>query len=100
METIKGTVEAILGDLKARGAGGAAEDLVKGAFSRKELAHIRIKPCPRGRLDVIVDSSAWLYYFNLKKEALTARIASRLPGIKTVSFVIGEVRAGRKKSGN
>jgi hypothetical protein len=96
MEPIKGAVEQLLAGLKARGPAPDAEEIILSAFSKKELAHIRVSPARQGRVRIVVDSSAWLYHFNLKKKELAGKICAGLPGTKEVSFVIGEVGEKRK----
>jgi hypothetical protein len=98
MEPIKGAVESLLANLKSRCVRGAgAKEIVCAAFSKKEQAHMRVISCQRGKLRIAVDSSTWLYYFNLKKKALTEQIAAGLPEVKELVFVIGETGAERKK---
>lgn len=98
MENIKGTVESLLETLKSRVVrGGGVEEIVLGVFSKKEQEHICVRPARRGMVRIAVDSSTWLYYFNLKKKELTEKIAASLPEVKDLSFVIGDVSAKVKK---
>jgi hypothetical protein len=92
MESIKGTVESLIASLKTRGKGGGREEIIRGAFSQKELQHLRVLPSRvPARVRIAVDSSAWLYYFNLRKKALTGKIAERMPEVKEIVFIIGTV---------
>ncbi len=98
MEQIKGTVESLLKGLKARAAVGDAGDVLAGMLTKKELAHLRVQPSRGGKLRIAVDSSAWLYYFNLRRKQLLEKISSSLPGIKEISFFIGDVEPGKKRA--
>lgn len=101
METIKGTVDALLENLKSRVVrGGGVEEIILGAFSKKEREHIRVIPCRGGRVKIAVDSSTWLYYFNLRKKELFQKIVAHFPEAKEISFIIGEIgEIGKRISG-
>jgi hypothetical protein len=68
------------------------EILAKKAFSRKELEHCRARTLKSGVLYIDVDSSTWLYYFNLhKKDALT-KIAGQNGQVKDLKFRLGQIQ--------
>lgn len=90
MEPIRGAVESLLAGLKARAKEGDPEQAVAESFSEEERRHVRFASLEKGRLRLAVDSSAWLYSFNLKRRALTASLAKKVPAIKEISFFIGK----------
>jgi hypothetical protein len=92
MEQIKGAVESLLESLKTRGNSRDRGEIIRGAFSAKELRHLRVMPSRLpARVRIAVDSSTWLYYFNLRKKTLTEKIAESMPEVKEIVFVIGTV---------
>jgi hypothetical protein len=97
MEQIKETVATVVAGLKSRGCRGeGAEESISGAFSKKEQEHIRVEPCRAGKALIAVDSSTWLYYFNLKKKELLEKIAAAMPEVKEIVFIIGNINSGKK----
>jgi hypothetical protein len=98
MEPIKETVESLLAGLKSRACrNGGVEEIISGVFSKKELAHIRVMPSRAGRVRIAVDSSSWLYYFNLQKRELTEKITAQMAEVKEIVFVIGEIKPKKGK---
>jgi hypothetical protein len=96
MEQIKGTVEALLAQLKEKNRKnefpkGSPEELLKQVFSRKEQQHIRFWYFRGGNLGIQVESSSWMYYFNIKKEKLLASVRKVSPSVKDIRFSIGEI---------
>lgn len=93
MESIKDTVASVMQGLaEKKGAGaGFPEDAVKKVLTKKELTHIKVKYFKKGVLGIDVDSSVWLYALNLKKEALTKKLAAIESAIKDIRFRLGEV---------
>ena len=95
MEQIKGTVEALLAQLKEKSqksefSKGGPEALLKKVFTKKELAHINFGYFRNGTLGIKVESSSWLYYFNIKKEDLLGRVRRQSSTVKDMRFSIGE----------
>lgn len=64
---------------------------LKKALTKKELQHIKVKYFNKGTLGLSVDSSAWLYVLSLKKEELLRKLKKENPGLKNISFRIGEI---------
>ncbi|MGE5307923.1 MAG: DciA family protein [Deltaproteobacteria bacterium] len=90
VERISSPLETLMQRLK----GGAKdpEQALRDALTEKEAPHARFCSMNKGVLRMAVDSSAWLYYFNLRKGQLTAKIAERLPELTKLVFIIGEIR--------
>jgi hypothetical protein len=95
VEPIKGAVESLLAGLKSRVLAEEPEQALKSVLTGKELVHVRIRSLSKGVLRLSIDSSAWLYYFNLRRKRLTEALSARIPEIKELSFVIGEMRPRR-----
>lgn len=97
METIKSTVINVIQELVSKKETGAQQAdlqlLLKKALTKKELKHIKFNYFKKGVLGIRVDSSAWLYSLNLKKEKLQALLNNN-PGVqvKNIRFNIGEIR--------
>ena len=103
MEPIKQTITSILQDLrekKEKASFENPEDLLKKGLARKELSHVKFSSFAKGVLRLKVDSSTWLYYLNLRKDALITRFSEDLPGIKNISFSIGSPAQKSKKHCN
>ena len=97
MEPIKNSVLSLLSDLKAKRKNPVFPDpegLLKNAFAKKELGHIKFDSVKNGILYITVDSSVWIYYLNMQKKRILTRLAARSTGIKDIRFKIGEVGAG------
>ncbi len=77
MEAIKETLEVLLKDLKVRKERVSTispEFLAKKVFSRKESEHAQAGFLKNGIFYIKVDSSTWLYYFNLHKKELLEKL--------------------------
>jgi len=100
METIKQTLEVVFKDLQARKEKAAEvtpDFLAKKVFSRKELEHCQTGFLKNGILQIKVDSSTWLYYFNLHKKEALEKLSGQNSQIKDLKFSLGEIP--RKKEG-
>jgi hypothetical protein len=94
METIKQTLDVLLKDLRVRKENAAEvspDFLVKKVFSRKELEHCQAGSLKNGVLQIKVDSSTWLYYFNLHKKEALGKLSSQNYQIKDLKFSLGEI---------
>ena len=95
MEVIKDTVMNVMEHLAAKKTGTAASDpqeALKKVLTKKELGHIKLNYFKKGVLNLNVDSSSWLYNFNLQKEQLLDKLNKHSKGIKDIRFRIGEVK--------
>jgi hypothetical protein len=94
MEALRETLDLLLKDLKARGLKSGAvspERLAKKIFSRKESVHGQAGLLKNGVLHIKVDSSTWLYYFNLHKKDLLEKFSEKNSQIKDLKFSLGEI---------
>ncbi|MDI6605578.1 MAG: DciA family protein [Candidatus Omnitrophota bacterium] len=97
MEIIKETVINVIRELSSKKEKGINQTdawaLLKKALTKKELRHIKFNYFKKGILGIRVDSSVWLYNFNLKKEKLLAFLNNN-PGIqlKDIRFNLGEIK--------
>jgi hypothetical protein len=94
VEAIKQTLDVLLKDLKARKekvAEISPEALAQKIFSRKESDHARAGYLKNGVLYLRVDSSTWLYYFNLHKKELLGKFSGQNNQIRDLKFSLGEV---------
>jgi len=94
MEAIKDTLQKLMQSwekkIKLSGQD-APEVLLKKCLTKKELGHIRFRYFKKGILGTSVDSSTWLYYFNLQKEKLLGKLRQQSGKIKEVRFYIGDI---------
>lgn len=65
-------------------------------FNKKEAMHVKFGYLKKGVLGLVVDSSAWIYALNLKKEGLVADLRKKNAQIKEIHFRLGDVDEKRK----
>ncbi|MCX5706618.1 MAG: DciA family protein [Candidatus Omnitrophica bacterium] len=94
MEAIKDTIQNVFKELVAKKAqsDSSLESWLKKILTKKELGHIKLQYFRKGVVGLNVDSSSWLYTFNLKKEGLLASLKDKSSAVKTIRFRIGEVK--------
>ncbi len=94
MDTIKNAVAHLMRSLQEKSAVASRdnpEELLKEVFSKKELEHVRVNYLKQGVLHLKVDSSSWLYYFNLHKKEAIAAAGKKSTQIKDIRFRLGEI---------
>ena len=94
MEPLKNTLDTLMRGLLDKQAGpldAHPEQWLKKALTNKELRHIKVKYFSKGVLGLSVDSSAWLYILNLKKEELLTKLKKESPRLKNINLRIGEI---------
>ena len=91
MDQIKGPLDSLLKQLKSRVREIDPEQVVAECFPAKEAEHLRYRSLAKGVLRISVDSSTWLYYFNLHKKRLMEAVTARLPEVKEIVFSIGDI---------
>ncbi len=94
MELLKNTLDEVMRGLCAKkgvSADAQPQQWLKKVLTKKELGHIKVKYFSKGVLGLSVDSSAWLYILSLKKEELLDKLKKENPGLKNISFRIGEI---------
>jgi len=98
MELIKDTVQQVLKTLRAKDAFTDKcdpETVLKNILTKRELGHIKVKYFKSGILYLAVDSSSWLYNFNLKKQVLQDGLRAKIPVVKEVRLRLGEVEKSK-----
>ncbi len=68
------------------------ERSLKKILTKKEIGHIKFNYFKKGILNIIVDSSSWLYQLSLEKDGLLAKLRKNLKNIKDIRFRLGEVK--------
>lgn len=94
MEPIKSAINELMRSLTAnneQAAGRDPEALLKKLLTKRELKHIKFKYFRKRIFGIIVDSSAWIYQLNLKKESLLSGLRNDIKEIKDIRFHLGEV---------
>jgi hypothetical protein len=94
MEEIKNTVNKIMRswEVKKNGSGDNPDTWLRQALSKKEKEHIQCNYFKNGILSLKVDSSTWLYYFNMQKEDLLTNLRKKFKAVKDIRFRIGELK--------
>lgn len=97
MEQIKNILPAVLADLKSKKAKAAdsIQEIWRKNVEKKQFKHARALSLRAGKLKVLVDSSGWLYQFNLDRQKILAKL-NRSPKltkeIKEIVFRLGELK--------
>ena len=94
MERIKDTILEVMQALDKKRMPGQAnnpDEWLKKTLTKKELGHIKVKYFRKGILGLNIDSSTWLYYFNLHKEDLLRKLQQQSSEIKEIRLRIGVV---------
>lgn len=94
MEAIKNTIGKIMVSLDAKknSTSNDLDFLLKKLLTKKELRHIKINYFSGGVLNVLVDSSVWLYQLSLKKEVLLVDLRKSVMDIREIRFRLGEIK--------
>lgn len=95
MKAIKDTVINVMQGLEGKLTGAcddAPQALLNKVLTKKELGHIKFNYFRKGTLNLLVDSSSWLYNLTLKKEDLLLKLNKKSCVIKDIRFRIGEIR--------
>jgi hypothetical protein len=94
MQTLKEAMAEVLKDLRSREVNDQAK--IFKAFEKKlgkqERRHIKCTSFSRGVLTVNVDSSAWLYQLNQRKEELMNHL-----GISNIKLRIADIMTNEKE---
>ncbi len=95
MEAIKETINSIMftwGTKKNSANFYNFENLLNKLLTKKEFGHIKFNNFKKGIIDIKVDSSNWLYYFNLKKKELIVSVRQDIESVKDIRFHLGETK--------
>lgn len=89
MQTIQETIKNVIKELEKKQEGKTAhvEKLLKKCLTRSECSHIKLISLKKDIAVINVDSSAWLYQLNQKKEQLIEKSK-----IKDLIFRLGEIK--------
>jgi len=94
MDTIKDAISSFLHELEDKRNKISKlnpDEQLKKVLTKRELEHIKLNNFKKGILSFIVDSSSWMYYFNLKKETLIKEFKKDIKDLKDIRFRIGDV---------
>lgn len=95
MEEIKDTIQEVMRALEGKKKASPLDNpqvLLERTLSAKELKHIKPHYFKKGILSINVDSSSWLYQFNLKKADLLAQLGKQTAKIRDIRFRLGGTR--------
>ncbi|MEI6631775.1 MAG: DciA family protein [bacterium] len=89
-ETISGLMHKLEGQQRNKHQG-EPRDMLKKAFTKKELEHVQLHYFNKGILALRVDSSSWLYTLSLKKEELLHKLRNKAKVVvQDIRFSLGE----------
>ncbi len=94
MDSIKDIIVSVLRDCQAkkqRFNNQDHENILKKILTKKEIEHIKVNYFRSGIFGIKVDSSAWLYQLNFKRQELLIALKKNLPEIKDVRFSLGDI---------
>ena len=95
VENIRDTLKNVMQRLEEKKKRVSSEDFapfLKKTLTKKELKHIKIHYFKAGVLHLLVDSSAWLYHFSVKKDTLVTQLREVAKTIQDIRFHLGETR--------
>ena len=97
MQPLQQTIKKVIKELEGRQASGEYRQIMgalEQALGRKHTRHIKLHPFKKGTLRITTDSSAQLYYLNLKKKAILEKLQrlpiNSKPKIQKVYFSLGD----------
>ena len=61
-------------------------------ISGEEKKHAKINKIHEGILEITIDTSAWLYQFNLKRNNILKQLQNEIPEIKNIYFKLGTTK--------
>ncbi len=94
MDSIKDIVIGVLRDCqtkKQRFNNQDPESILKKILTKREIEHIKVNYFRSGIFGIKVDSSAWIYQLNFKKQDLLIALKKNFPEIKDVRFSLGDI---------
>jgi len=93
MDNIKDIVSVVIDKISAQGPQRyyRLQEYWNEVQPPKAAGHTRFVGLKDDRILIHVDSSAWLYQMNLKKEVYLKQFQTQSPGIKGIFFKIGKV---------
>ena len=93
MDNIKDIVKGVIGQmaLKQPTPSEKIERILKNILDQQELKHIKFVGEKEGQLSISVDSPAWLYQMNTKKNRILDQLKDEITDVKGIRFRIGKV---------
>lgn len=58
-------------------------------LKKEEFRHSIIEKVHNGHLEILIDSSAWLYQFRIKKKHILQKLQKQIPAITDIHFKLG-----------
>ena len=94
MDNIKDVVYQVVGKMSLRQpqTPEKVERILKNILNDKELEHVSLAGEKNGHLFIHVDSPAWLYQMNIKKNKILERLKDEVSSVQNISFKIGKVK--------
>ncbi len=93
MESIKNIMLSVMDGFNAQKP--QSQEKIQRVWERlinpQELKHTRIVEFENGILKIHIDSSAWLYQFNIKKKIILEQLKEEIPQVQQIIFKIGKV---------
>ena len=92
-DDIKNIIKSVIGRLSEcqKASPSEIQQVWDSLISEQEKKHAKIHDYHNGLLIIFVDSPAWLYQFNLKKEKLFNSIQNKISDLKKISFQVGKL---------
>lgn len=93
MESIKETLQGVFRNLEGRNKENLSDDIggiLKKILAKKAIQHVKLYNLRKGILSIKVDSSTWLYYLNLQKGDLLAKLRAESVIVKDIHFSLGD----------
>jgi len=67
------------------------QDAWANAVQQKDQTHAKISGWKNRTIYICVDSSGWLYHFNLERTKILRAIQKKIPEVQKIQFKIGNV---------
>lgn len=93
MESIKEVLQNVFLNLEAGDKKISSDDIggiLKKIIAKKAVKHVKLYNFRKGILSIKVDSSTWLYYLNLQKRDLLAKLREKSETVKDIHFSLGD----------
>ena len=94
MERLGDTITSVIRELTSKKTTSnkfLPEEWLKKTLTKKELGHIKFHYFSKGVMGLRVDSAAWKYSFNLKKDELLSGLKKLEPTAKELRFSVGDI---------
>ena len=94
MDNIKQIIDQVVGHLATnkKETQFYLQKMWQDILDKQELEHAQLVGEKEGVVTVVVDSPAWLYQMNIKKQNILEKIQHEIPSVKNIHFKIGKVK--------